>query len=55
VDGPVSLTGNAGTVVTATTVGGPLACTGNTPAPSNNGLPDTVGGPAAGQCAVLTD
>ncbi|MFC0548541.1 GH92 family glycosyl hydrolase [Kutzneria chonburiensis] len=54
VDGPVSLTNNAGAVVTATTVGGPLACTGNTPAPADNGLADTVGGPAAGQCSTLT-
>jgi hypothetical protein len=54
VDGPVSLTNNAGAVVASTIVGGPLACAGNTPAPANNGLADTVGGPAAGQCGALT-
>ncbi len=55
VDGPVSLVNNAGAIVTSASVGGPLSCTGNTPAPANNGLPDTVGGPAAGQCSTLTN
>ncbi|MEU7479179.1 GH92 family glycosyl hydrolase [Lentzea sp. NPDC042327] len=54
VGGPVSLTGNrAGSVVAFSTVGGPLSCTGNTPAPVNNGFPNDVKGPKAGQCAGL--
>ncbi|MFI6812528.1 GH92 family glycosyl hydrolase [Nonomuraea sp. NPDC050328] len=49
--GPVTLTGNRGpTVVAASTVGGPMTCTGNDPKPSDNGLPNTVGGPSTGQC-----
>ena len=51
VGGPVALTGNHGPVLTSSTVGGPLACFGNTPDPSDYELDNTVRGPAAGQCA----
>ncbi|UVS77300.1 ExeM/NucH family extracellular endonuclease [Actinokineospora sp. UTMC 2448] len=54
VSGPVALTGNTGGVVVAgNTVNGPLACSGNTPAPVNEDRPNTVRGPAAGQCRDL--
>jgi hypothetical protein len=55
--GPVALRNNAtGTVepiVARSTVDGPLACSGNTPAPINLGAPNDVTGPASGQCAAL--
>ncbi len=55
--GPLRLTGNAtGTtpiVVSANTVIGPLACSGNLPAPVNRGLANDITGPASGQCAGL--
>lgn len=56
INGPVTLTGNTGTqpvVIAANTIGGPLGCTGNTPAPGNDNRPNTVRGPATGQCARL--
>lgn len=56
-DGPVRLSGNrTGTrapIVAGATVSGPLACTGNAPAPENLRAPNTVRGPATGQCAAL--
>ncbi|MEV4630042.1 discoidin domain-containing protein [Micromonospora sp. NPDC049523] len=57
VAGPVSLsgnrTGNRPVVVSANTVRGPLACTGNQPAPVRDGEPNTVSGPATGQCVAV--
>jgi hypothetical protein len=54
VGGPVSLTSNkTRSVVAFSTVGGPLSCTGNSPEPSNNGFPNEVKGPKAGQCTGL--
>jgi hypothetical protein len=57
VSGPVVLTGNATgdvePIVADSTVNGPLACTGNSPAPINLGAPNSVSGPATGQCAAL--
>ncbi len=34
------------------TIGGPLSCSGNTPAPTSDGRPNTVSGPKSGQCSV---
>ncbi|RMB85455.1 ParB/Srx family N-terminal domain-containing protein [Streptomyces shenzhenensis] len=54
VTGPVALTGNTGGVtVSGGTVTGPLACSANSPAPSDAGKPVTVRGPRSGQCATL--
>jgi hypothetical protein len=57
VGGPVSLTnsstGDVEPIVAASTVNGSLSCTGNAPAPINLGAPNTVQGPAAGQCSGL--
>ncbi|WP_327086126.1 hypothetical protein OIE66_27785 [Nonomuraea sp. NBC_01738] len=53
VQGPVSLVRNDGPIVSGSTVTGPLTCTSNTPAPVNNGLANTIGGPPAGQCRGL--
>jgi hypothetical protein len=55
--GPVALRNNATgavePIVAGSTVEGPLACSGNSPAPINLGAPNDVTGPAAGQCAAL--
>ncbi|MER6900681.1 hypothetical protein ABT261_43940, partial [Amycolatopsis sp. NPDC000740] len=51
ISGPVNLTGNQGPLIASSTVGGPLACTGNSPAPTDHQLANTVRGPSAGQCA----
>jgi hypothetical protein len=40
-----------GPEIEANHVGGTLICTGNTPAPGNDNLPNTVGGARSGQCA----
>ncbi|ATY16472.1 alpha-mannosidase [Amycolatopsis sp. AA4] len=53
ISGPVNLNGNQGPLITSSTVGGPLACTGNSPAPTDHDLANTVRGPSAGQCATL--
>ncbi|WP_409492066.1 GH92 family glycosyl hydrolase [Amycolatopsis sp. cmx-11-12] len=53
IGGPVALTGNKGPVLTASTIGGPLACAANSPAPTDYDLQNTVRGPSAGQCAKL--
>jgi hypothetical protein len=56
VGGPVALSNNIGglpALVSFDRIGGPLACAGNSPPPVNNGLPNTVNGPRAGQCATL--
>jgi hypothetical protein len=53
--GQVDLTGNGGppAVVAANTVDGPLSCEANSADPTDNGQPNTVYGPASGQCAAL--
>ena len=61
IHGPVRLTGNSGGTspdtavpqVAANQISGPLACSGNTPAPTDDHQPNTVSGPASGQCAGL--
>jgi hypothetical protein len=57
ITGAVSLmgnqTGSTPIVVAGNTIDGPLSCTGNEPPPVNNGQPNTVLGPATGQCADL--
>ncbi len=57
VRGPVSLanntTGDIEPIVARSTVNGPLACSGNVPAPIDLGAPNTVRGPASGQCTGL--
>ncbi|RZU49302.1 putative alpha-1,2-mannosidase [Krasilnikovia cinnamomea] len=54
VSGPVSLLRNRGTtLISGNTIGGALTCTGNHPAPVDNGLDNTVSGPRRGQCATL--
>ncbi|GAB1515965.1 ExeM/NucH family extracellular endonuclease [Actinophytocola sp. KF-1] len=55
ITGPVTLTANTGgeTIVAANTIAGPLSCSGNNPAPGNDGRKNTVHGPASGQCAKL--
>ncbi|WP_117212000.1 hypothetical protein [Allorhizocola rhizosphaerae] len=53
--GPVRLTGNTTGItpieVVSNMIAGPLQCTGNSPSPADNGLPNSVVGPASGQCA----
>ena len=46
-----SRTGERPVVLSGTTVGGPLVCLGNDPAPTDAGVPNTVTGPVVGQCA----
>lgn len=56
VTGAVQVTGNAGgesVVIAANTITGPLSCSDNTPTPVNEDRPNTVRGPATGQCARL--
>ncbi|HEY8544979.1 MAG TPA: hypothetical protein VIL36_08020, partial [Acidimicrobiales bacterium] len=57
VRGPVTLTSNATgavePVVAGNDISGPLSCSGNSPAPLHLGSPNTVHGPASGQCATL--
>jgi 5'-nucleotidase len=55
ITGPVSVTGNTGgsAVVAGNKITGPLACSGNNPAPGNDGRKNTVHGPASGQCKKL--
>jgi subtilisin family serine protease len=57
VDGLVSLVGNVTVptpiVVSGNTIVGPLMCVDNQPPPVNDGHPNTVTGPASGQCATL--
>src|SRR5262245_9864904 len=58
VTGPFSLTDNdtatVESIIADSTVDGPLSCAGNSPAPINLDTPNTVTGPATGQCAGLT-
>jgi hypothetical protein len=54
VSGPLTLLRNENaTLAAGNTVGGALTCTGNQPAPVNNGLANNVAGPRLGQCAKL--
>ncbi|WP_439680550.1 hypothetical protein [Embleya sp. MST-111070] len=54
IGGPAHLAANKGpTYILANTVGGPLNCTGNTPEPTNAGMPNTAKGPKSGQCTSL--
>ena len=54
IGGPLSVVNNkAPVVVAANAVGGPMTGSGNSPDPVNNGLPNTVQGPKAGQLAAL--
>ena len=57
ITGPLSIndnrTGTTPIVVSANTIVGPFACTGNEPPPVNNGIPNTVTGPVTGQCTKL--
>ncbi|MCW2930597.1 MAG: hypothetical protein JWM19_1559 [Actinomycetia bacterium] len=59
--GPVSVTNTSGSdplapalsaLIAANTIVGPLACSGNNPAPTSGSQPNTVDGPRSGQCAV---
>jgi hypothetical protein len=53
--GPASITGDTGdTLVTGNRVNGALSCSGNDPAPTDGGKPNTSEGPATGQCSGLT-
>ena len=40
-------------IVEANTIGGPLGCVSNSPAPTNDGYPNAVSGPRSGQCSGL--
>ncbi|WP_067503947.1 GH92 family glycosyl hydrolase [Actinoplanes sp. TFC3] len=52
--GDVTLTGNTtATIVADDTLGASLTCTGNEPAPVNNGLANETSSPRLGQCAEL--
>lgn len=54
VSGPATVNSNSGgTVVAGNTIGGPLSCSGNNPPPTDEGQPNTVSGPATGQCSSL--
>ncbi|WP_203942328.1 discoidin domain-containing protein [Planotetraspora thailandica] len=54
VAGPVSVTNTRGTsVISGNKITGPLNCSGNEPAPVDNGSPNTVTGPKQGQCTNL--
>ncbi|MFW6091254.1 MAG: S8 family serine peptidase [Actinomycetota bacterium] len=52
--GPVTVSGTEGpSVVADNRIGGPLSCSGNDPAPVDNGFPNNVLGPKGGQCSDL--
>lgn len=54
VTGTVSVVGTNGpSVIGGNQITGRLACSGNSPAPVNNGFPNTVMGPRTGQCSGL--
>lgn len=54
ITGPVSITGTSGAVLVAgNEIVGPLRCTDNAAQPSNGGEPNSVSGPATGQCTGL--
>lgn len=53
--GPTSITDNTGgTLVAGNSVNGSLSCSGNSPAPTDRGIPNASNGPATGQCSSLT-
>ncbi|MEV5966045.1 beta-N-acetylhexosaminidase [Kribbella sp. NPDC051952] len=52
--GPLAVQNNTGsTIVSGNHISGPLSCTGNNPAPTNAGRPNSVSGPKSGQCSGL--
>ncbi|GAA4525397.1 hypothetical protein GCM10023160_18370 [Brachybacterium paraconglomeratum] len=56
VSGPLTIDDTADGVtpiLTASRVEGPLSCTGNAVAPDDDGVPNTVRGPATGDCAGM--
>ncbi len=58
--GPAYVEDNAATAsaqitVSGNTVTGPLYCTGNNPAPTDNGIINIVSGTASGQCAAIAE
>jgi hypothetical protein len=54
IGGPASITDNTGgTLVLGNSVNGTLSCSGNNPAPTDGGKPNTSTGPATGQCSRL--
>ncbi|MFJ2033310.1 M36 family metallopeptidase [Streptosporangium sp. NPDC087985] len=56
VSGPVNVVDNTGStapIVAGNRIGGPLSCSGNVPAPANNGQVNTASGPKKGQCVGL--
>jgi hypothetical protein len=57
VNGPVYVENNAGPSVTVAgnTVTGALYCTGNNPAPTDNGSINTMSGTATSQCAAIAE
>jgi hypothetical protein len=54
VTGAVSVTGNVGvpTTIEGNHITGALACSGNTPAPTDGGTGNTVTGARSGQCSA---
>ncbi len=54
-NGPVNVVNNTGVapLVAGNTVNGPLSCTGNTPAPVNLEVANSVSGPKSSQCGRL--
>ncbi|MFI5694620.1 family 20 glycosylhydrolase [Kribbella sp. NPDC051586] len=54
IKGPVAVRNDTGsTIVSGNRISGPLSCSGNVPAPTNAGRPNSVSGPKSGQCAGL--
>ncbi|MFG1889362.1 M14 family zinc carboxypeptidase [Micromonospora sp. NPDC049051] len=55
INGPVGVVGSTGTgpLVAGNTVQGPLSCTGNASAPTNDQVANSVSGPRSAQCARL--
>jgi hexosaminidase len=52
--GPLVVQNNTGpTIISGNHISGPLSCTGNSPAPTNAGQPNSASGPKSGQCAGL--
>jgi hypothetical protein len=50
---PVQVGGTyPGPTISGNTVSGPLSCSGNSPPPTNAGVPNKVTGPRSGQCAT---
>src|SRR5690606_19273590 len=48
--GAVQLTGNDAPILSGSTIHGALACSGNTPAPADLGVPNPLRGAGGGQC-----